>query len=121
MFQVGYGQSSIFEVIIFSLALLFIILPVFVNYIQLHLEIKTWLTDTDSTHTVQPWVHRFLRQLYFLCILTGSAQSTVLVCNSNLFLLKRFNMGLNKRQLAIFKNKRIFGTVLVEVKFTIFI
>ena len=94
----------------------FIILPIFSNYLQLHKAIQDWVVDTESKYAVQPWIHMHLRSLYALCILFGSAFTAIELCNSHLFNLSVFSMGLNRRQKALFKNQRIFSTVLMEVK-----
>ena len=106
--------STIEKWILFSLGLLFIILPLMGNLIQLHTEINVWMSDIYSKHTVQAWTRSYLRILYLITILCGSAFGAVDICNSNIFHLSLFNMGLNKRQKAIFKNQRILSTVLME-------
>lgn len=52
--------------------------------------------------------------IYLLCMVSGNAFIAVGLCNSNLFGLFMFDMGLNRRQLAVYKNKRIFAIVLLE-------
>ena len=100
--------------ILLSFGTLFIILPVIANLIQLHHEIQEWMRNTYSQHTVQPWIQSHLRFLYMLSILCGSAFAAVNICNSNLFHLSIFNMGLNKRQKATFKNERLLSNVILE-------
>ena len=75
---------------------------------------KKWLNDIDGKHSIQSWVQHHLRALYFLAVICGSAYTAVLICDSNLFHLRVFGMGLNARQKAKFKNKRVFSTVLLE-------
>ena len=99
---------------LFSFGVLFIILPLIGNLIQLHNEIQVWISDVYSKHTIQAWIGSYLRVLYMITILFGSAFAAIDICNSNLFHLSIFNMGLNKRQRAIFKNQRILSTVLFE-------
>ena len=99
---------------LFSFGLFFIILPLIVNLMQLHNEIQVWITDVYSKHTVQAWTRSYLRVLYLITILSASAFAAVDICNSNMFHLRIFNMGLNTRQQAIFKNQRILSTVLME-------
>ena len=99
----------------------FVIVPILSNYLQLHKSIQEWLTDIETKFSVEPWIHMHLRALYALCILFGSAFTAVEICNSHLFNLSLFNMGLNRRQKALFKNKRIFCTVLMEVKYFVFV
>ena len=92
----------------------FIILPLICNLIQLHCEIHKWVTDVYSKHTVQAWVRSYLRILYVLSFFCGSAFAATNICNSNIFHLSMFNMGLNRRQRAIFKNQRVLSIVLLE-------
>ena len=93
---------------------LFMILPLICNLIQLHKQLRVWISDPYSKYTVQAWIRFYLHFLYMLTILFGSAFAAVDVCNSNIFHLQMFNMGLNQRQKAIFKNQRILSTVLME-------
>ena len=93
----------------------FIIIPIFSNFYQLHTAIQSWVTDVDGKRLVQAWIQNHLRALYAISILFASAHTAVEICNSNLFYLSVFNMGLNRRQKALFKNQRIFSTVLLEV------
>ena len=106
--------SSNLKFILIACGGLFILLPLIGNLFQLHNEIEVWVCDVYSKHTIQPWVRSYLRFLYMLAILFGSAFAAVDVCNSNLFYLPMFSMGLNKRQKAVFKNQRLLSTVLFE-------
>ena len=100
--------------ILFGIGVLAIILPLISNLIQLNNEITEWISDVYSKHTIQSWMRYYVKLLYLITILSGSAFAAVDICNSNLFHLRMFNMGLNKRQRAIFKNQRILSTVLCE-------
>ena len=94
--------------------------PIFANFYQLHKSIQIWISDVETRRVVQPWVRLHLRSLYVMSILLGSSFTAVEIANSNLFQQSLFNMGLNRRQKAIFKNQRIFSTVLLEVTFNFF-
>ena len=87
----------------------------FTNFLQLHRSIQRWVSDIETKQIVAPWIQKNLRMLYAMCMLFGSAFTAISICNSNLFHLSIFNMGLNRRQKALFKNKRIFSTILLEV------
>ena len=106
--------SPMHKWMLFSFGLLFIILPLMCNLVQLHKQLNVWIGDVYSKYTVQAWVRLYLRILYMIAILCGSAFAAIDICNSNLFHLSIFNMGLNKRQRGIFKNQRILSTVLLE-------
>ena len=108
-------QLSLIEKwLMFSCGILFIMLPSIGNLMQLHSEIQVWLSDIYSKHTVQAWIRSYIRRLYMIAILFGSSFAAVDICNSNIFHLRMFNMGLNKRQQALFKNQRILSIVLFE-------
>lgn len=109
-------NRKIYSLIMFGSALLFVLLPIFSNFLQLHKSIQEWVTDIETRKVVQAWVQMHLRALYAMCILFGSAFTAIEICNSNLFSLSVFNMGLNRRQKALFKNQRVFSTVLLEVE-----
>lgn len=111
------SSGDVFDFVIFIGAAVFTILPIVSNFIQLHRAIPRWSRDVESRRTVTAWIQIHLRSLYFLCILFGSAFAAIELCNSNLFRMSAFNMGLNRRQKAVFKNQRIYSTVLLEVKF----
>ena len=100
--------------IIFILSFLFLILPIFTNFYQLHKSIQVWISDIETGRVVQPWIQRHLRPLYLMTILLGSAFSAVDLANSNIFDLAVCNMSLNTRQKAIFKNQRLFSIVILE-------
>ena len=108
-------QLSLLEMwSLFSFGVFFIIVPLIGNLIQLHNEIQVWIHDVYSKHCVQAWMRWYLRILYMFAILCGSSFAAVDICNSNVFHLSIFNMGLNKRQKAIFKNQRILSIVFFE-------
>ena len=100
--------------ILFSFGVFFVILPLICNLMQLHNEIKVWMSDIHSKHTVQAWIRSYLHFLFLMAIVFGSAFAAVDICNSNIFHLRMFNMGLNRRQRAIFKNQRILSIVIFE-------
>ena len=106
--------SFIETLVLFSFGVLTIVLPLIYNLFQLNKEIKRWIRDVNSKHTVQSWMRSYVQLLYIITILCGSAFAAVDICNSNLFHLRMFNMGLNKRQRAMFQNQRILSTVLCE-------
>ena len=80
------GQLSLIaRWILFNFGVFFVILPLIVNLTQLHNKIQVWVTDTYSKHTVQAWMRSYLRMLYMITILSGSAFAAVDICNSNIF------------------------------------
>ena len=100
--------------VLLSFGVTFIVLSLIGNLIQLRNEIQVWISDVYSKHILQAWIRSNLRFLYLVAIMFGSAFAAIDICNSNIFHLSRFNMGLNKRQRAIFKIQRILSTVLLE-------
>ena len=106
--------SSIEKLVLFCCGVFFVILPLIVNLVQLNREIQVWIQDTYSKDRVQAWIRSYSRGLYMMAILCGSSFAAVDIFNSNIFHLSMFNMGLNTRQRALFKNKRILSNVLLE-------
>ena len=106
--------SSIDKWCLFAFGIAFIIIPLIGNLVQLQNEIQVWISDVYSKDCVQSWMQLNLRKLYMFSILFGSSFAAVDICNSNLFHLSLFNMGLNKRQQAIFTNQRLLSNVLGE-------
>ena len=106
--------SDVAILVLFTAGMIFLIVPLICNLIQLHNEIREWVSDVYCKHIVQAWVRSYLRILYMLTIVFCSAFAAVEICNSNIFHLPMFNMGLNKRQKAIFKNQRFLSIVLLE-------
>ena len=113
--QSYYTSTSPKYAIIFALSAFFVIFPLFANIIQLRRSIMVWVADIETRGVVVPWLEQNIRSLYALSILFGSAFTAIEICHTNLFYLSLFNMGLNRRQKAQFKNKRLFSTVLWEV------
>ena len=56
-----------------------------------------------------------LKVLYAVSILTGSSHTAIEICNSNLFGLYQFAMGLKKTELMAYQYKRVYSIVLLEV------
>ena len=108
------SSSQKLKWILFGIGVLTIVLPLIYNVIQLNNEIKEWISDVYSKHTIQSWMRSYVKLLYLITILSGCAFTAVDICNSNLFHLRMFNMGLNQRQRALFHNQRILSTVLCE-------
>ena len=102
-------------VILFSLSIAFIIIPLTVNLYQLHCELSKWLVDPILIKTECPlWMLTFVKSLYTIAVVTGSSFSAVSLCNSNLFRLRIFSMGLSRFHQKNFQNKRFFSIVLLE-------
>ena len=103
-------------IILFTLSLVFIIVPLVTNLIQLHKELSKWLVDPVLAQTEAPlWILSYVRMLYFVAVITGSSFSAVSLLNSNLFQWPMFGMGLSKFHRQMFRNKRFFSVVLLEV------
>ena len=113
-FDSSNKTDVISDLIIFLLSILFILLPIFISYGQLHKEMLKWAIDIETRGFVSAWIQQHLRSLYGMCIMLGSAFTAVELCNTYLFSLSVFSMGLNRRQKAIFKNERVYSTVLFE-------
>ena len=113
-FDSSNKTDVISDLIIFLLSILFILLPIFISYGQLHKEMQKWVIDIETRGFVSAWTQQHLRSFYLLCIILGSSFTAIELCNTYLFSLSIFSMSLNRRQKAIFKNQRIYSTVLLE-------
>ena len=110
---------------LFVCAIVFIILPLIVNIYQLNNQIKKWNNENSDEkfqfkrHASQKlchWINARIKFIYVLTFICGSSFSVFALCNSYLFRLRIFSMGLSQRQKALFRNQRIFSVVLLEVK-----
>ena len=96
----------------------FIVVPLIFNIIQLHFEINKWTKDEILKSTsVSQWINTNLKFLYFIAIICGSSFSAIALCNSYLFQMPIFGMGLSYYHRNIFQNKRFWSIVLLEVKY----
>ena len=113
-------------VLLFIFAVVFILVPLGANIVQLHNEITLWNYEAmdkenifkyprHSNQIVKTWISSRVKFIYVLSFICGSSFSTIALCNSNLFGWRVFSMGLSRRQLAVFRNKRIFSVVFLEV------
>ena len=98
-----------------TFSLLFVIIPIVISFIQLHKSIREWIIDIETRRIVGIYVRNHLKSLYLISLLFGSCFAAIEITNSNMFHLDVFDMGLNRRQKAIFKNQRLLSTVLLEV------
>ena len=102
--------------LIFIAAISFILIPLWCNIWQLQHEIKGWTNSNDNCNRqVSHWIKSRVKIIYILTFISGSAFSTIALCNSYLFQVEIFSMGLSRKQRATFQNKRIYSTVLLEV------
>ena len=95
----------------------FIVLPVLVTLVQLYFEMKEWRRYSDE---LQQWLKQNTTLLYMVSAVTGSSFVAVRVCSSNFFNLKQFALPINEMQKAMFVTKRLYSSVLMEVKFLFF-
>ena len=111
-----HSQFEIVYIGLFIASIVFIFIPVITTLVQLHREISKWLIDPILSRTeAQLWILTYARMLYIVAIISGSAFSAVTLLNSNLFRLNAFSMGLARFHRRIFRNKRFFSVVLLEV------
>ena len=114
----GIGENDKYYFILFILSCIFLIAPLISNILQLHFEISKWQKDTILRKTgVSNWIKSNVRLLYFVSVISGSSFSAISLCNSYLFQLSVFSMGLSKYHQSIFQNKRFYSVVLLEVEY----
>ena len=110
------SKFSIYYLVLFVLALVFLIIPLLSNVIQLYYEIGQWSKDPVLTPTpVSGWLRSKVKFLYFISIVCGSSFSAVQLCNSYLFKMKIFSMGLSRYHKNRFQTQRFASIALLEV------
>ena len=92
----------------------FIVLPMILNIRQLIIQMRSWRKNPHIKNIIEPWAQAYMRLLIFLSVLSGSAFTAVELCNSGILSINAFQMGLPRRERAIFKNKKFFSVVLFE-------
>ena len=111
-----FVKYRVVYVILFISSIIFIIVPLITTLVQLHRELTKWLMDPILARTDAPlWIINYLRILYLVAIISGSSFSAVSLFNSNLFKWPMFSMGLARFHRRIFRTKRFFSVVLLEV------
>ena len=115
----SFSTHSALYLVLFVASVCFIIIPLIFNVFQLNGEIKCWTKNQNSD--VYTWIKTRFKFIYLLTFVSGSCFSMISLCNSYMFQLQIFCMGLSKNQLAVFRNKRIFSIVLLEVKTYIYV
>ena len=107
-------KSSIYvSLLMICCCWIFIIVPATITLAQLHKAIKKWKRVSDDLNV---WISENVTILYMMSMISGSSFSAVGLCNSNLFNLEKFDMGLSRTQIMSFGAKRIYSTVLMEVE-----
>ena len=95
-------------------SVIFIVLPVTLSLIQLFMAVQRWRALGNDTLTA--WLRNYAFWLYALSLVTGSAFSGTQVCRSDMFGLSQFAMPLNENQIVGFQSKKLWTTVMLEVK-----
>ena len=110
------SKFALYYFVLFVLALVFLIVPLFSNVLQLYYEIGKWSKDPVLQPTpVSGWIRSKVKFLYFVSIVCGSSFSAVQLCNSYLFKMKIFSMGLSRYHKNRFQTQRFASIVLLEV------
>ena len=109
-FYDDYPSRKLYIMLVISI--MFMIIPAFITLYQLHSAINKWKRNDQLSQ----WISYNVTLLYFLSVITGSAFAGIELCTSHLFNLEHFQMPLSKTQLLKFKTKRIYSTVIFEVK-----
>ena len=81
-------------------SLIFVILPWFCNLVFLVFFIKKWIgnmgdVNAGGDNIISAWVFQYRILLVMLCMVSGGAHATILLCNSRLFGLPqlRYSLG----------------------------
>ena len=114
-------SDETYYLMLFVASITFIFVPLVGNVYQLHHEIKRWMDEAKEnkhahSQTAYNWVKTRIKLIYLTTFVSGSCFSTMALCNSCLFQLDIFCMGLSSKQKALFQSKRVISVVLLEVK-----
>ena len=97
---------------------IFIIVPVIANITQCYFEFKQWNSDILFRNSLlSEWIKKNVKICYFISVICGSSFSAIALCNSYLYQINAFSMGLPMYHQRSFKTKRFFSIVLLEVKY----
>ena len=109
-----FSEENSSLLVIFIVAITFIIIPTLTTLGQLyHIIHKHWLSKT-SNNALRTWLLRNTSYLMIGSILMGSSFASVELFNSNLFHLGIFSMGLSRYHLHHFRIKRVYSIILLE-------
>eukprot|EP01083_Nonionella_stella_P062533 162589_1 len=112
--QVIVLAGSTLEYIIFICCCIFVVLPLSLNLMQLRSEISVWLQDPYNSTEIEAYLMNKGKMLGILTVVTGNSFAVIQLCESALFSLDVFWIGLRKEQVMKFKNKRLYSVVLLE-------
>jgi len=107
------GKAIIFLCIAVA-SVVIIVIPGLSTIYQLFHETRKWYTNKENGVAIRAWMAYNSKILYTFTFLSGNTFSAIELCNSNLFSLEQFSMGLSMEQLQLFRNKRLFSSVLCE-------
>ena len=85
---------------------MFVIGSILVSIVQFILAKKQWLKNEEIKEIFGSWMEENTNAFYLITLLTGGTFASVELCNSNIFGLDIFDMGLTYTQVAMFRNKR---------------
>ena len=105
-------STSLFHLFIASVTS--IVLPSALSLVQLFFAVKKWKSIGDDMLTA--WLFHRSFGLYALSMVTGSAFNGVQICRSDMFGIPQFAMPLNEKQIVEFQSKKLWTTVMLEVK-----
>merc|ERR1719266_822921 len=108
-----YAESTMRLIItqIFGASVLFIVVPVGLNFVNLF-QFQNKLVKTHDRY--HPWFEDYMMFLFLLSFICGSTFSAVELTNSNLFGHRMFSMGLSKYDKMTFKQHRLWSVVVAE-------
>ena len=92
----------------------FIVIPWILNMRQLFRHQHVWSNDPTIKERVSSWLIDWSIGLVILAGLSGSAFSAVEICNSQVFGIDFFIMGLTQRHLKAFNGSRLYSTIVWE-------
>ena len=98
---------------LFIAAVGFVLIPWGLNLYTLLQFQQRWQNSIYQTR-LRGWITSFFPHLCILSFISGSSFGAVELCNSNLFNIEFFSMGLSQTELREFGLKKLFTVVVAE-------
>eukprot|EP01084_Bolivina_argentea_P314196 544204_1 len=107
-------SNNIIYWLMFGLSVLFIVLPVLLNFKSLLSFQRKWQEDALHADRYRAWLSQYANILFFLSFLSGSTFGAIALVNSNFLGWRLFAMGLSEKDMRKFNQKRLTNVVLGE-------
>ena len=101
--------------VLLCLSILFLVVPMISNIVQLHNEVGKWTKDDILIEIDMPgWISTYMKFVFIIALICGSSFSAVNLSNSRFLEMSLFTMNLPQYHRKLFETKRFFSIVLFE-------